>query len=71
MQDGLERSTQKRVDELRQLIQQQIAEFRHYIEQKFELLERRIDSLWKRLLSVLVVILSGVLAIIFRIYFGG
>ncbi len=58
--EDLERSTQQQFTDLRQ----QFAEFRHYV-------ERRIDRLEKWLLSVLVMILSGVLAIIFRIYFGG
>lgn len=67
----LHRSTQQQITELRQLTQQQIAELRHYTEQRLDALERRLDRLEKWLLSVLVMILSGVLAIIFRIYFGG
>ncbi len=62
---------EQRFDELRQSTQQQIAELRHYTEQRLDALERRIDRLEKWLLSVLVMILSGILAIIFRIYFGG
>lgn len=65
--EDLERSTQQQFADLRQQftdLRQQFAEFRHYV-------ERRIDRLEKWLLSVLVMILSGVLAIIFRIYFGG
>ncbi|MCS7265971.1 MAG: hypothetical protein NZ805_14205 [Armatimonadetes bacterium] len=64
--DDLERSNQQQITGLRQ----QFAEFRHYTEQRFEALDRRIDQLEKWLLSVLVMILSGVLAIIFCIYFG-
>ncbi len=67
----LHRSTQQQITELRQSTQQQIAELRHYTEQRLDALERRLDRLEKWLLSVLVMILSGVLAIIFRIYFGG
>jgi len=67
----LHRSTQQQIAELRQLTQQQIAELRYYTEQRLDALERRLDRLEKWLLSVLVMILSGVLAIIFRIYFGG
>lgn len=81
----LERSTQHQIDELRQSTQQQVDSLRHYFEQGFkglegridllerriDLLEKRIDRLGKWLLSVLVMILSGILAIIFRIYFGG
>ena len=67
----LRQSTQQQIAELRQLTQQQIAELRYYTEQRLDALERRLDRLEKWLLSVLVMILSGVLAIIFRIYFGG
>jgi len=67
----LHRSTQQQITELRQSTQQQIAELRYYTEQRLDALERRLDRLEKWLLSVLVMILSGVLAIIFRIYFGG
>ncbi len=67
----LRQSTQQQITELRQSTQQQIAELRHYTEQRLDALERRLDRLEKWLLSVLVMILSGVLAIIFRIYFGG
>lgn len=67
----LRQSTQQQIAELRQSTQQQIAELRHYTEQRLDAIERRLDRLEKWLLSVLVMILSGVLAIIFRIYFGG
>ncbi len=67
----LRQSTQQQIAELRQSTQQQIAELRHYTEQRLDAIERRLDRLEKWLLSVLVMILSGVLAIIFCIYFGG
>jgi len=41
------------------------------LEQRIDAIERRLDRLEKWLFSVLVMILSGILAIIFRIYFGG
>jgi uncharacterized membrane protein YjjP (DUF1212 family) len=59
-------------------LQQQISDLRHYIDQRIDALDRRMDALERRLdrfekwlFSVLVMILSGVLAIIFKIYFGG
>ncbi|MFN4178911.1 MAG: hypothetical protein ACK4I8_01235 [Armatimonadota bacterium] len=57
----------QRIEDLERSTQQQFADLRHRI----DLIEKRIDRLEKWLLSVLVMILSGVLAIIFRIYFGG
>jgi chromosome segregation ATPase len=71
-------STQQQIAELRDSTQQQITNLRHYIDQRINTVEQRIDALERRLdrfekwlFSVLVMILSGVLAIIFKIYFGG
>ncbi len=83
--ENLQNSTQQQIANLQQQIfelrdstQQQITGLRHYIDQRIDALERRIDALERRLdrlekwlFSVLVMILSGVLAIIFKIYFGG
>ena len=58
---------QQRMEDLQRSTQQQITN----LQQRIDALERRLDRLEKWLLSVLVMILSGVLAIIFKIYFGG
>jgi hypothetical protein len=41
------------------------------LEQRIDRLEQRLDRLEKWLFGFMLMILSGVLAIIFRIYFGG
>jgi uncharacterized protein (UPF0305 family) len=69
--EDLERSTQQQISDLRQSTQQQITDLRQQITELRQYVEMRIDRLEKWLLGVLVMILSGVLAIIFRIYFGG
>ncbi|WP_456332814.1 hypothetical protein [Fervidibacter sacchari] len=58
---------QQRMEDLQRSTQQQITN----LQQRIDALERRLDRLEKWLFSVLVMILSGVLAIIFKIYFGG
>ena len=58
---------QQRMEDLQRSTQQQITN----LQQRIDALERRLDRLEKWLLSVRVMILSGVLAIIFKIYFGG
>lgn len=67
----LRQSTQQQIAELKQSMQQQIDDLRQQFAEFRQYVERRIDRLEKWLLSVLVMILSGVLAIIFRIYFSG
>lgn len=79
--DDLERSMQQQIASLRQStdIKFQAVEQRFQavdqrfqnLEQRIDAIERRLDRLEKWLFSVLVMILSGILAIIFRIYFGG
>jgi len=84
--NNLQQLTEQRISDFqrstatsnRSNLQQQITDLRHYIDQRIDALDRRIDALERRLdrfekwlFSVLVMILSGVLAIIFKIYFGG
>ncbi len=67
-----------KIEDLERSTQQRFTEMHHYAEQRFETIERRLDGIERRLdrlekwlFGVLLMILSGVLAIIFRIYFGG